>query len=273
MIENAGWLSRYSSILDERQSAAHYCQEAYKRGPDADRKDGRLLVFGTRIANAAPIYLSDDMMGVALALGQTVPDFVLRREDVYIPTAYVSLENHAFIHLDSGESFEVAALAWAPATYPRGEGVWLCLVVIDPTDDVTRFFSVGWVYGEALHEAQAQGIYSHFALSFAASLWNIMASKLSVSEKRRPIRSVRRRFKGLEELITIIRLREKAYEYAESNDHRTVNWSCRWVVREHYRINPNPSPGSPSMSIVRSHVKGPGNKPLVIKPKLMAVVR
>jgi hypothetical protein len=57
-----------------------------------------------------------------------------------------------------------------------------------------------------------------------------------------------------------------------TNEHQSVNWSHRWIVRGHWRNQPY-GPGSELRKLiwVDAHIKGPEDRPLDVRPTLFQV--
>ena len=100
------------------------------------------------------------------------------------------------------------------------------------------------------------------------SFWRIAAQVVQSSE--RPARPVRRRAAraGLvkDDAVTVIRLRRRtrSHEHAEHD----VDWSCRWIVRGHWRRLEEGR-----QTYVRPHLKGPEGKPLRVTERVWEFVR
>lgn len=104
-----------------------------------------------------------------------------------------------------------------------------------------------------------------------------IAQRLAATSITKAPRATRKRlanahFPG-EGLFKVVTLR--AREASHTNQEPTpVDWSCRWIVRAHWRNQPYPSLGIYKPKLIPSHVQGPEDKPLK-KPasSIFAVVR
>jgi hypothetical protein len=100
------------------------------------------------------------------------------------------------------------------------------------------------------------------------SLWSM--ARQFVRAPERPDRAQRRRAGrvGLrhDQAVTVVRLRRTRRE--PSADEREVEWSCRWVVRGHWR-----KLSTGRQTWVRAHVKGPDGLPLRVTDRVSEFVR
>lgn len=73
--------------------------------------------------------------------------------------------------------------------------------------------------------------------------------------------------------IRVIRLR-RVNTRGEPSEDRDVNWSCRWLVRPHFRNQWHPSTQTHKRRLIGSYVKGPEDQPLRLpKPAIYSVDR
>lgn len=92
-------------------------------------------------------------------------------------------------------------------------------------------------------------------------------------------RHVRRRSQraGVPSTVNVVYLRrpEHARDDSEHDDDKPpVEWSHRWIVSAHPRLQPyGPGRSLRRLIMVPPHVKGPDDKPLVVKPTVNAWVR
>jgi hypothetical protein len=106
--------------------------------------------------------------------------------------------------------------------------------------------------------------------------WVLMQQSITQIERTRADRAERRRCArmALPSNLTIIRLRRIEHpESAEDDDSKLVPWSHRWLVSGHWRNQFYPSRSDNSPIWISPHVKGPQDKPLMLKERVMAWVR
>lgn len=75
--------------------------------------------------------------------------------------------------------------------------------------------------------------------------------------------------------ISVIALRRKVYDGNHGDaSGEPVEWSCRWLVRGHWRQQYHPSTGRREPLFILPHVKGPDDKPFkAAGPTIRAVIR
>jgi hypothetical protein len=101
---------------------------------------------------------------------------------------------------------------------------------------------------------------------FVYSLFQIMDQTLHLRSTLDPTRAQRRRWKKRPpEPIAIIRLRRAEYAHiAPHEEGGTVEWTHQWLVRGHWRTLKRDTPEQ-RVVYVSPHVKGPPDKPLIVK--------
>jgi hypothetical protein len=118
------------------------------------------------------------------------------------------------------------------------------------------------------------------AVGLLAALSQFVEQRLCVRRTSVAHRSLRRRLERegrYVPAIDVIELRTRDYQRVQNNDcvtERTLpTWSCRWVVRRHWRNQWCSGEKQHRRILVESYVKGPPTKPLKNARKLYAVVR
>lgn len=122
-----------------------------------------------------------------------------------------------------------------------------------------------------------------YAVRFFAAFCTFIEQKIFVHSSERADRATRRRVDGLaakmqvvtEELVRVIALRKRVYpQNASHAAEEAVEWSCRWLVRGHWREQWYPSLGIHQPKWILPYVKGPEDKPLrPPRATVFAVVR
>ncbi len=78
----------------------------------------------------------------------------------------------------------------------------------------------------------------------------------------------------VERAVQVITLRRPHRQsYNEDEDRTHVEWSCRWLVRGHWRNQYHPSTRSHKITWIHPYQKGPDDKPLALREKVFEVVR
>lgn len=130
-----------------------------------------------------------------------------------------------------------------------------------------------WDFGDDSYETAAAD--SQVAQLLKA-LWTISAQSIAQSETvavDRPSRRRAQRAGMLETGVRVITLRRTHRPVAEDQVVRRVEWTHRWVVRGHWRNQWLPSTKSHRLQYIVEHIKGPDDKPLMLKHDIVNVAR
>jgi hypothetical protein len=116
-----------------------------------------------------------------------------------------------------------------------------------------------------------------YLLKYTRALLYFIRSRITITSLKVPDRSTRRRAgreNFTEKPINRVELRVVDYKYPNGNGNVDVEWSCRWIVRGHWRIQYYPSKKMYDLIWIMPFIKGPGDKPLK-RPgaKVFSVVR
>jgi hypothetical protein len=112
------------------------------------------------------------------------------------------------------------------------------------------------------------------ARKFMMALWAFMADEIVRSPQQYLPRPLQRRVKRLAPLhggLRITQIRKVRYvgrEEGEGEGEGSREYSHRWLVKGHWRHLP-----SGRLTYVRSHIKGPPSKPIIVKNDVYAVRR
>lgn len=111
--------------------------------------------------------------------------------------------------------------------------------------------------------------------------FNLLMDELVVVRKERPKRAaLRRAVKALKSpdygdvnVVDLRKLHVLNYEPPEvDDDAEPVHWTHRWIVRPHWRTL-HRGTSKERHVYIRRHVKGPSNKPIVVKDRLSRLIR
>lgn len=109
------------------------------------------------------------------------------------------------------------------------------------------------------------------------ALWRLMQQTLAVRAQARPDRATRKRLaraRWPEREVTVVRLRRLEPEHVKSDSPKVVNWTHRWLVGGHWRMQPYPSLGITRQIWISPYVKGPEELPLQArKARVFELVR
>lgn len=111
------------------------------------------------------------------------------------------------------------------------------------------------------------------------AIWTFMRQEIAPPERVRAPRPVLRRWgrsgRDIPEDGAVVVVKFRRYrktEYEHDPEGEGVEWSHRWLVRGHWR-QIHDKDGNPRLTWVKAHIKGPDDKPLVLKDKLGAIIR
>jgi hypothetical protein len=251
------------------------------------------------LMQGAPYYWS----GVPLTLVQdaapAIPDWTLSEE--VIPDAYGFFWFASPLPLPDHPDHvaPLRAVSWANvveqegrAFMPFGEGLrayegerlrFVFYLDVRGAAIPAPFTMADWIIGEPLSRVMEQ-LHGQVAdsvkadrmtmkLRYAAACFSFIHQRIVTAGRVRADRATRRRLALTRDdpaEVRVIELRRRAYERDLSDARRTVDWSCRWLVRGHWRRIENGA----RVTWVVPHVKGPESKPLK-RPRadVFAVVR
>jgi hypothetical protein len=208
------------------------------------------------LERAEPFYVERDICAVLDVAQATLPDHVVRAENLPTSAGWVYLA----VPVRCGES-ELRAFAWAesdPGSYQ--------FVFLGPGDDAglrcpLLFLAQVWEDGDrwlATAESPNRGL-----ARFVAAFFAFVQQRILVGTTRRVLnRAARRRIARtlpIEPLVRVVELRRRAYTPREASEHEPAEWSCQWVVRGHWHRYHTREGLQPRW--VNPYVKGPDDKP------------
>lgn len=106
--------------------------------------------------------------------------------------------------------------------------------------------------------------------------WTLMQQSLSVCERAYADRAERRRSAraNLPSEIVVIRLRRRSIDGKIGNDSTDErSWTHQWLVNGHWRNQWLPSRAAHRLQWISAYVKGPSDKPFIVKDHVTAWVR
>lgn len=127
-----------------------------------------------------------------------------------------------------------------------------------------------WKYGEPLPEkTEARDEMARLLIAF----WLLSQQRIAQAHVRQIDRHARRRavranFEVPEDGIRVVTLRRLAPEPGAQAEPAEVDWSHRWIVGGHWRQQWYPSVEDHRPVWIAPHVKGPEDKPLVLKDRV-----
>ena len=243
------------------------------------------LLEPAHLEKSALLWIADDMADVLLHAARSLPPYAFDPATLPWPKA-VCMANKTlmgFDHPADGRQLDVKALQWSDR-FPS-----CCVLVglgglygyLSPVSIATLRPGVGWAQlsGERrLSEsaAQASAEKSLEMGRLCCTLWLLLQQRVAVRQRAWPDRTERRRWERSGRPIpevTIVELRKPIHDNAGDGTSGFVDWSHRWMVDGHWRNQYHPSTGEHVPTWIAPYLKGPEDKPLVMKRKINAWIR
>lgn len=116
------------------------------------------------------------------------------------------------------------------------------------------------------HDEQAREERVKKRLNAVVTAFLFLRQEVMVTSRRQPDRATRRRLKraspGAGTEVKVVELRTRHYVHDRTDEPRSVEWSCRWLVRGHWRNQYYPSTEVHRPKWIQPYAKGPEDKPL-----------
>lgn len=108
---------------------------------------------------------------------------------------------------------------------------------------------------------------------YARTMWTLMQQPLAAVGELEADRPQRRRLQRAGQIpaapVAIVTLRRKTGRGGNNDETQEVEWSHRWVVRGHWRRQWHPRLQAHRPIWINEHVKGPDDKPLLVREKVI----
>lgn len=307
-------LLRDEAVEVARRHSSIYFEKRIQVGQQASRPYGALRVAADRLAtdeaerlNSAHLFfVSEEMMDLAVAASESLPDFTLSPEDlptgwglVYFASPIARPER---LEVRGGIQTPIVAAAWGPfpAWSPsESGGVWVTwysdrdavlaqledrvrgsameylrqsTARIQTDDDFQMPFSAESVPitkdGEPIALSEATGKAKWFAV--LKTIWLLMGQTIATVENAKFDRAARRRIErqGKEPpSVRVITLRRPASSGSGESDRE---YHHQWIVRGHWRQQWYPTRQVHRPVWIAPHIKGPEGAPLLGGEKVYA---
>lgn len=309
-IEKQAAMIDYLSSPAARQELSDVIEYLRQRGDLEDVKPGLDLLAQANeglvqqiveLLDAEPLHVSAPICGLLTEAAQSWPaQFTLLPEDVPLPQGWVWFEQALPLPLDDiGQRGALRAASWGTGQlhFPQRGVVKAGLsynLYCDGPGIVPRLERHGlplnsnkgfWAYGESARANSdppgTPGIAARRDAMdrYLCTLFGFLQQRVLVLSKQRVLNkgAARRLAKALprEPAVQVVSLRRRQYETQEGKPTlRSVEWSCQWLVRGHWRAQYYPSTGQHRPKWIYPHTKGPADKPLKVgREKVYAVVR
>jgi hypothetical protein len=144
------------------------------------------------------------------------------------------------------------------------------------------FLTGAVVEGATLKEFQNRGdpaaLDDHTTFArFMITLWIMLQQRIAVKEdeQRNVALSRTRRTDAVAppRTVMVVRLRRPSNDDGSEHRNSPVDWSHRWMVNGFWRNQYHPSTGEHAPTWIAPYIKGPGDKPLVLKERIYTFVR
>lgn len=297
-------IGRYSVVLERQLAWLKLVEQPVfmesPHGGPAQRVD--VLMLRQLIRSASPFYISPDCALLTTEAALSLGDAVLTDHDLPAHEA-------GFACLEGWKpNLSLGTLAWAtvadtdelPGPDHRdaagreakmGPTGVLLVTLGDPSQQHAEIRMCDWKFGESISAMIARNRtddWPESALAWAAetarcwlSLTTFMQQRICVRRQEAVDRPARRRMERAgwqyTPQIEVVTLRARDY-VGHHDDGYTLeteppDWSCRWIVRAHWRQQFYPSENRHKRILIGAYVKGPEDRPLKTAGKLFAVVR
>jgi hypothetical protein len=284
--------------VQEQLLAAHEyipMTKSFREPSSPKREDSMNLAISMCGADAltqhVPIYIDDAMLELVQAAFKTFPrDTVWGPEMMMFPLGLISARS-PMITLSGDRPISAAQwftddqidhciyLNWAEV--PRRHLPPRYTVHVPPlwpflmgTMDKGESPSQWRAQNEA--EEEALGDHQQFGL-FLMTVWTLLNQRIAVKETYEPSRAHRRRAekegKDTPSTVTVIRLRRPSRDNGAEADSSPIDWTHRWVVNGFWRNQYHPSTDSHKPTWIAPYIKGPDDKPLILKDRIYTFVR
>lgn len=264
-------------------------------GPDFFIYDIEFKRLGTPNA----YWVHNDMITVAEEAASRLIEYPLNAADLPTREGFCVLDRPIYTLDRHLRWMNIKAFSWGPAAH-KGQDALLLAFYSDATveDDFSRVnvalpsgqrlvlsYMTPWVFGagaegstkfiDGRNAPQSVVDAGRDLFRLVQSFFLLCQQPISANTKMRPDRPMRRRFERKNQPvpdISVITLRPRRTRYVENEgDGKQVEWSHRWIVGGHWAHRHTKD----GLKLVYIHdfVKGPEDKPLVVKSKIHRWVR
>lgn len=299
-------MSRYSVVMDKQQSALRWIaseegQQDFFGGQtrrivhvdgtetlgdsleqDETKSANRLLYnhLVTLLVGGEPFYWSPELSSLLTQVSADMPPWTLRREAIITPHGYMWFDQP--LPLPDGSQIEAIGWGMRGRDAP-GQRVQIiaCLWLVGWQGQPAMSFV--WDTGTTQpndtaerRDVLTQAVYNRMIV-YVAAAFALFEQRILVAPRVRPDRATLRRMTKAgrkERDLFVVTLRRAAHQ-ADTGEGEPVEWSCRWIVRGHWKQQPY-GPGNTLRKpiFILPHVKGPDGLPLKpLKQRLFAVTR
>lgn len=286
---------------------AQYVTESERIPPAVSWNDDWRPLPGDFVSGLETWHVSRDMTTLIEFSADSMPlsHQLNTASDLVTPTGFAVLERPVFVELPEWGEVPIRAFAWKPAAAisilserDRARGGLLVQALIDlehelsPTDiragDYRGRLWPGmhfqWEESEAIEGVIDWTLPSpeeKTALirlrKLAMALWLISSQRVTLVSGHRPVRSLRRQVESrkipMPSTVVVLTLRREHQRPTEGGETHDVEWSHRWLVSGHWRRLWSESEQRERTVWISPYVKGPADRPLILKERHVRFVR
>lgn len=260
------WLERDSADLGVIRQVAEHEEDTEE---DNRMHDLRCMVH---LEEAETFYVASDMCGLLELAYQEMPDEPLLQTDLLEPHGFVYFDRP--MRLGPEEHDYVNAICWHTGGggldsvhYRRSYGGWKWTSIDDDW----------WPWGVTVAQVLEDNPNSEVENLRLLKCFFVLSGSRVVLDESQMVwnRAVRRRLVRMGQParpVRVITLRRPVRREADA-DGIPVDWTHRWIVSGHWRNQWMPSIGAHRQMWIHPYLKGPDDKPLVVKNKLYRWIR
>lgn len=239
-----------------------------------------------------PIYVAEEMMDLVEFAAQTFTPEPLQPSDLVTMAGFLVLPRPMFMRDRRGANLGFRVVSWYPATQPNAggqTGVHLSLYShLDDPDDGGEIWEAvkhvrdgvatpyvllhvtPWGFDQKVPGVgePARAVVDGGWWTPVQALLRVMMQTVSDRTREKAPRAAGRRWQrekpNFEPYVTVVRLRRPRQKGSDSQEHE-VEWTKRWLVSGHWRNQWFPSLQMHRQIWISPFVKGPPDKPLVIR--------
>jgi hypothetical protein len=236
---------------------------------------------------ATPYWVSQPMCELVEAAGPTMPDEPLKSTDLPARTGFVVFESPLVVVRQDSDPRAYVAVCWHvtsgynlndPATPDTsGIGTWWYERIGHEhwwAEDGTP-----WPFGARASEwfnapPHVGEIVDAPLRRLLKAFWTLSSQRIAVQTQVRDLpRHIRRQFDRVKldsrevSLVTLRRAGAPSHG-PEDDEYNPIDWTHRWIVSGHWRNQWLPSVNDHRLQWISPYVKGPEDRPLVVKQRL-----
>jgi hypothetical protein len=290
--------SRYAQALEQQRRFARWLASPdgvrafYEMGTDQVLLRRFYQAARLTLAAADPYHWVPEMCGLLEGVAAGMPAWTLRREAVPTDHGFCWFEQPLAVSdrdvLGVHRPLRVVALTWG-LYGESGEPDRLVIGVYGghpATSTIYPLWNHSWRLGTRIaaedvypdeEDTAANRRLGRRVFRYTAAIFALMEQKILVASPERVDRAAARRLKKAgarrPPAILVVRLRHAARE-GDDHEGRPRAWTCRWIVRGHWRQQYYPASGEYRPLFILPYIKGPQEMPLrAPAERVFAVVR